>query len=118
MIRGALLAALLLALPARAADGPALFASRCAACHAAEPGAAPGAGPNLAGVPGRRVGGDPGFDYSPVLRAAREAGDVWDAARLDRYLADPEDEYPGNWMGANALRAAADRAAVIDYLRR
>jgi len=94
-----------------------VFENRCASCHSFAPDAPPMAGPNLRGVVGRRVGGAAGFDYSPVLAGAGRAGDTWDAARLERYLEDPDEVYPGQWMGANGLRAAADRRAVIAYLR-
>ena len=40
-------------------------------------------GPQLAGVIGRPVAGDPAFDYSPVLRAARDKGEVWTKDKLD-----------------------------------
>jgi cytochrome c len=75
------------------------------------------AGPNLLGVVGRRVGGDPAFGYSPALEQARRAGEVWDAARLIRFLDDPEEMYPGVWMGGNGLRAEADRRAVAAFLQ-
>ena len=120
MIRRPLLPALLLlvsAPTAAAEDGRAVFEARCASCHAVVAGAPTGAGPNLAGVAARRVGGDPAFDYSPVLEAAREAGRVWDAALLERFLADPEEMFPGLWMGNNGLRAAEDRAAVAAFLQ-
>jgi cytochrome c2 len=112
-----LLAALLLATPALAQDGRALFEQRCASCHAIARGAPPMAGPNLAGLGGRRVGGDPGFDYSPALVEAGKAGDAWDGDRLVRFLADPEEMYPGLWMGANGLRSAAERQAVAEFLQ-
>ena len=120
MIRLPLSPALLLLLSALAAaeqDGRAVFEARCASCHAVAAGAPPGAGPNLAGVVGRRVGGDAGFDYSPVLEGARQEGGVWDAAMLERFLADPEEMFPGLWMGNNGLRAAEDRAAVAAFLQ-
>ncbi|SDC96211.1 c-type cytochrome [Belnapia rosea] len=107
---------LMLGAPAGAQEGAAVFQSRCGHCHAAAAGAPPGPGPNLAGLVGRRVGGDPGFDYSPVLQAAGEAGQRWDEAMLARFLADPEAMFPGLWMGANGLRAEADRAAVARFL--
>jgi cytochrome c len=115
----ALLPALLLLPPcsATAADGRAVFEARCASCHAVAAGAPAGPGPNLAGLMGRPVGGDPDFDYSPTLQAAREAGGAWDAAMLERFLADPEEALPGNWMGANGLRVEADRLAVVGYFR-
>jgi cytochrome c len=112
-----LLAAALPAAAAEADDGRAVFDARCASCHAVAAGAPPGAGPNLAGVVGRRVGGDPGFDYSPVREEARQEGRVWDTALLERFLADPEEMFPGLWMGNNGLRAVGDRAAVAAFLR-
>lgn len=96
--------------------GRPVFEARCASCHSATPGAPPGAGPNLAGVVGRRVGGSAGFDYSPVLQAAGEAGGVWDAAMLEQFLEDPDAMFPGLWMGSNGLRSQADRAAVAAFL--
>lgn len=119
MIR--LLLALTAALPAvaqPAVTGQAVFEARCASCHAARADAPPGAGPNLAGVIGRQVGGSNGFDYSPVLEAAREAGQRWTAPMLEEFLVDPEAMYPGLWMGGNGLRSAADRAAVAAFLER
>jgi cytochrome c len=113
----ALLPALLLPGLAAAADGRAVFEARCASCHAIVAGAPAGAGPNLAGLIGRRVGGDPDFDYSPTLRVARADGQVWDVAMLQRFLADPEEMFPGLWMGANGLREETDRAAVTGYLQ-
>lgn len=115
-MRLALGAALLLAAPALAQDGRAVFEARCASCHAADAGARSGAGPNLHRLVGRPVAGGAGFDYSPVLREAGRAGDIWDAARLTRFLEDPEEMYPGLWMGGNGLRAEAERRAVVDWL--
>lgn len=97
-------------------DGRAVFAAHCASCHAVAQPAPPGPGPNLRGVLGRPVGGDPGFDYSPVLKAARRDGHVWDAPRLAEFLLDPEEMYPGLWMGGNVPRRAEERAAVLEYL--
>lgn len=111
-----LLLALLLAAPAAAQEGQLLFEARCASCHAVAADAPPMAGPNLRGLFGRAVGGDPGFDYSPVLEAARRAGESWDTARLLRFLEDPEEMYPGLWMGGNGLRAEAERRAVAAWL--
>ncbi|MCC7426906.1 MAG: c-type cytochrome [Alphaproteobacteria bacterium] len=108
-------------MPAQAEDiwqrGRDLF-EPCRACHAAEPGAEAQAGPNLAGLIGREVGGDPGFDYSPVLADAFKAGLRWDEARLDRFLADPEGMFPGFWMAMRGIGSAADRTALIRFLAR
>ena len=98
--------------PSFAQDGAAVFEVRCRSCHAREAGAEPGPGPNLAGLGGRRIGGDPNYDYSPALERAAGA---WDAARLERWLREPDDEIPGNFMG-NALRDPAERAALVRML--
>jgi cytochrome c2 len=120
-VRRAVLAALLLAAPAQAQDGRpdgrSVFEQRCASCHAVSHEAAPMAGPNLHGVAGRRVAGDAGFGYSPVLEQAARDGHAWDGARLTRFLEDPEEMYPGLWMGGNGLRAEADRRAVVEFLQ-
>ncbi|WP_439577620.1 c-type cytochrome [Elioraea sp.] len=115
-MRLALLPVLLVAAPALAADGAALFETHCASCHAAVSGAPAGAGPNLGGLMGRAVASDPDYDYSPVLRAARDAGEVWDPATLERFLRDPEAMFPGIWMGGTSLRGDTDRAAIAAYL--
>jgi cytochrome c len=41
---------------------------------------------------------------------------VWDEAKLDRWLAGPEDVVPGTAMAFGGLPNPADRKAVIDYL--
>jgi cytochrome c len=111
-----------LALPPRlvsgedlAARGRAVFEARCASCHALEAGRDGLPGPHLTALLGRGVAGDPAFDYSPALEAARGRA-AWDAATLDHFLADPEAMFPGLWMGENGVRDAADRAAVVRFL--
>jgi cytochrome c len=42
---------------------------------------------------------------------------VWDAPRLAEFLLDPEDLYPGIWMGGNVPRRPEERAAVLRYLQ-
>jgi cytochrome c len=88
----------------------------CRACHALDPGAAAMAGPNLAGLLGRRVAGDPAFDYSPVLRQAGTEGQVWSEERLDRFLTDPEAMFPGMWMTARRMDDAGERQALVRFL--
>lgn len=95
-----------------AAAGEQVFAV-CSTCHAVEPGAAAGPGPNLHGVLGRKAGSGTGFAYSAALKAS---GLSWDAATLDAYLADPVKTVPGTSMVAGALTDADERKAVIAYL--
>lgn len=111
---GSLVASASLALPAAAGDGAAVFAARCSSCHSDRVGETGLPGPNLHGLAGRRLGGDPAFAYSPAFEAATG---TWDAARLDAYLADPEEAVPGSWMGiGNAVRDPRERAAVVRHL--
>lgn len=117
MIRGGAALALLIALGSSAAaqDGAALF-EPCRACHALDPAAKPMAGPNLAGLNGRKVAGDQAFDYSPVLQQARDDGRVWSADALETFIADPETVFPGTWMSRLPIPSAADRRALVRFI--
>ena len=97
------------------ARGRALFAP-CRSCHALEFGGQPMPGPNLAGLIGRRVAGDPAFDYSPVLRQAGAQNRRWDRTMLDAFLADPEAMFPGMWMTGRRMPEAAERRALASFL--
>jgi cytochrome c len=88
----------------------------CRACHALDAARQGLPGPNLAGLLGRRVGSDAAFDYSPVLRKARDEGLVWDAARLETFLADPAEMFPGLWMATRGVEDAGDRRALVRFL--
>ena len=65
---------------------------------------------------GRAVGGDAEFDYSPVLRKARDDGLRWDAKRLETFLADPAAMFPGLWMSMRGIEDAAERQALVRFL--
>lgn len=106
---------LLVPVTATAEDGAKLF-TPCRACHSLDPTEQALPGPNLSGLIGRKVGGDPAFDYSPALRKAN-AGDLrWDAQRLDRFLADPAEMFPGLWMSIRGVDDAIERAALVRFL--
>ncbi|MFN3288332.1 MAG: c-type cytochrome, partial [Sphingomonadaceae bacterium] len=92
--------------PGRAAFGP------CRACHAIEKGVNR-LGPSMFGIVGRRVASEPGYDFSPAMKAH---GGVWTRERLDAYLADPRGVVPGSKMSYAGLKDPARRAALIDYL--
>ena len=98
-----------------AADDAALF-TPCRACHSLDPAAKVMPGPNLAGLIGRKVAGDPAFDYSPVLRQAREEGRIWTREALEAFLADPEAMFPAMWMSAQGIRDAAERKALARFI--
>lgn len=114
------LAFLLLSMLASAAaraeeDGARLF-TPCRACHSLDPAERGLPGPNLAGVVGRAIGGDAAFDYSPVLRKARDDGLRWDGPRLQSFLADPAAMFPGLWMSMRGIEDAAERQALVRFL--
>jgi cytochrome c len=88
----------------------------CRACHALTADAGVKPGPQLSGLIGRPVAGDPAFDYSPAMRAGRAQGHVWTRERLDLFLADPQEMYPGQWMGSPAIRDAQARADLLCVL--
>jgi len=111
---GALIAA---ALPAQAADAPhgqELFRGQCGFCHTAGDGdGAGGSGPDLKGLVGRKIGGDPAFGgYTPALSSAQG---VWSETSLSAFLADPNKDKPGTSMPV-AVKNDADRADLIAYL--
>jgi cytochrome c len=88
----------------------------CGACHALTADAGRKPGPQLAGVIGRKVAGDPAFDYSPPLKAAREKGESWSKEKLDTFLKDPQAMYQGTWMGSPPVRDAKQRADILCVL--
>ena len=92
--------------PARGAQR---YAALCAGCHSVDEHRV---GPAHRGVVGRRAGAEPGFDYSPALRASAL---VWTRAALERWLSDPERTIPRQGMGVS-VGDAQDRADLIAYL--
>ena len=94
-----------------AAAGKEVFA-RCAACHSTTPGENK-VGPSLAGVFGRKSGSEPGYSYSPALKASSI---TWDEHTLDQFLANPAADVHGTKMFIS-VPDAADRQNVIAYLK-
>lgn len=99
------------ALAGDAVKGKTLFAQQCATCHALDPKVRR-IGPHLVGVIGRKAGTIEGFSYSTGLR---NAGWVWDAARLDPYLANPRKVVTGSTMTMSVPNAQR-RADIIAYM--
>ena len=100
---------------AQTVTGEAAF-EPCLSCHTREAGGPAAAGPSLHGIIGRTVGGDPAYDYSEALRSANQRGLVWDAAKLEQFLADPAAMFPGVWMSPPPLRDATERKLVVQFL--
>ena len=111
-----LLLPVLLPADAAAEEAAAQAFMPCRACHSLNPAERGLPGPNLAGVIGRAVGGNDDFNYSPVLRKARDEGLRWDAQRLETFLADPARMFPGLWMSMRGIEDAAERRALVRFL--
>jgi cytochrome c len=90
--------------------GQALY-GRCLACHSL---AYDRTGPRHCGLFGRRAGSVPGFEYSAAMKRSKI---VWNAATLDRFLANPAKVVPGTSMTYAGVPDRAERAALIAYLK-
>ena len=107
-----------LAAGAARADGDAARGEKrfeeCATCHSTERGVN-NVGPSLFGVLGRTAGEIADFRYSPAMRTS---GITWSAQTLDKFIADPQQEVPGNRMPFAGMPDAGDRADLIAYLQK
>ena len=88
-------------------------AKLCLACHSFEKGGPNKQGPNLWGIVNRPRASEPGFSYSPAMKAK---GGEWTFEELDKFLTDPKGYIPGTAMGFAGLKRADQRANVINYL--
>ena len=99
-----------------AARGRAYFQISCAICHSDALGpnntVIHKQGPSLVGVVGRVAASSPHFNYSTALH---NSGLVWDAATLNRFVANPMVAVPGTAMPMPVPNDAS-RADVIAYL--
>jgi cytochrome c len=117
-VTGALLFSAAAAEEGNATRGERAF-QRCFACHSVDP-AEPAKlqGPSLFKIIGRPAAAVPGFVYSEAMQRAAAAGLVWDAATLDRFLADPDAVVAGTAMSIAPVRDADERADLVVYLKR
>lgn len=93
------------------AAGQQFFATHCSPCHATDPGVNK-TGPSLAGVVGRKSGSEPGYNYSPALKATNI---TWDEKALDHWLQSPTGDVHGAKMFITVPNGG-DRQNVIAYL--
>ena len=98
----------MITLPLR--DGPPLLATTRRAVPLPDPVRQ---GPSLFKVVGRQAGKLDDFHYSPGFG---KADFVWDDARLDAYLANPQGTIPGSVMAYRQPKPET-RAAIIAYLK-
>jgi cytochrome c len=98
---------------AKPPDGPTLFKQQCATCHTDNVTDPVRQGPSLFGVVGRHVGSVDGFHYSAGFA---KADFIWDDARLDAWMTNPQVMIPGAIMAYRQAKPDI-RAAIIGYLR-
>jgi len=91
---------------------------KCYSCHSLEGPDPATQGPSLKGIVGRAVAAEPGFAYSPAMRAYAARQPSWDLTTLDAFIADPQAVVPGNEMGFFGIANAEERRALIEYLAR
>jgi cytochrome c len=90
-------------------DGATLFKQQCATCHTTNPSEPVRQGPSPFKIVGRLAGKVDGFYYSAGLATADF---VWDDARLDAWLANPQ-----AIIMAYRQPKAKTRTAIIAYLK-
>jgi cytochrome c len=98
---------------AKPLDGATLFKQQCATCHTTNTSDPARQGPTLFGIVGRPAGKAHGFHYSEGFA---KADFVWDDARLDAYLINPQQMIPGSIMAYRQSKPET-RAAIIAYLK-
>lgn len=89
-----------------------VFSNQCIACHAI---ACDRIGPRLQGVLGRTAGSLP--DYPNFSDDLKKSGIVWDAEKLDQFLADPRAMVPGTSMWAGKVEDPQRRRDVIAFVQ-
>jgi cytochrome c len=91
--------------------GKAVF-EQCAACHSLD-GTGDYDGPTLKGVIGRKAGSLEDYRYSAAMKRSEV---VWDAATVDKYVADPQAFIPGNRMAFAGISDKTQREDLIAFL--
>lgn len=90
-------------------------AKQCAACHTFEKGGPNRVGPNLWGIVGRPKAAVAGFNYSAAMKAK---GGAWTFDDLSQFIANPRGFVAGTNMTFAGLSRGAQRADMIEYLRK
>ena len=89
------------------------FNNACRTCHVTREGDNR-LGPNLHKIVGRKAGSLPDYNYSSSMK---EADFVWDEAKLDRFIASPDEVVAGNKMKPySGLTNKEDREKIVAFL--
>ena len=112
----AVLPALWLALPARAADSPpAVFNNHCRTCHSVKAGDNR-LGPSLHNIYGAKAGSVAG--YANYSQSMKSAGITWDEQTLDKFIENPEQVVRNNNMKPyKGIADEAVRQQIVDYFK-
>jgi cytochrome c len=100
------------AVEASPTNKPPVAFAQCMSCHSVEAGKNL-IGPSLHGVVGRKAASLPNYAYSEALK---NSGLTWDEATLDKWLANPAKDVPGNKMAFFGMPDPAKRKELIDWL--
>jgi cytochrome c2 len=92
-------------------------AKKCLACHTFASGEANKVGPNLWSVVNRPIAAHEGYKYNDAMHSFAETAKTWTFDNLNTFLHDPKGTVPGTKMAFPGLKADAERANVIAYLR-
>jgi cytochrome c len=98
---------------AKPPDGATLFKQQCATCHTTNLSEPVRQGPPLFKIVGRQAGQVDGFRYSAGFA---KADFVWDDAKLDAWLTNPQGVIPGSIMAYRQSKPET-RATIIAYLK-
>jgi len=96
------------------AAGQLVFNNACRTCHTTKEGDNR-LGPHLYKIIGRKAGSLPNYGYSSAMKSADF---IWDEAKLNRFIASPDEIVPGNNMKPyGGIASADDRAKILAFLR-
>jgi cytochrome c len=87
----------------------------CVACHTLAPDEGNRAGPTLHGIFGRRIASLPGYNFSDALKRLDV---VWTPETVSKlFEVGPMEYTPGTKMPEQRIGSAADRAALVEFLK-